>query len=705
MKFYVHYEAGPELTMAFKWGEGQSGTLADVVTLFVANYDKRFPKQAISKANLKIVGASGDAINFEKSVSNVVRDKMDLYLIRIEEVSDQKSSEDVSVAVEKTSEKDEEKTEVVSRALDLAHKLLTDNDAKAAASVLEHTLKKSPKCLQALIELAIIMHAAGRFSDAVKYMRRAIEVNSSQRELLRHLADYLLDAGDSSKALETYDEYLKRRQSDDPKIVDDVKVCMARCFRVEGQENAALYLLGDVLKRNREHVEGLLEYARIVHKRGPEMRSEAFAICVALLPEMKNNSSYHKFFASLVQEEGGLDLLLGELKEAGKSCAALSYVAILFRDYGAVNEAAALLKRGLDIDPNAFNAFLAYIHTLQMCARWDDAYVELRDFISRPCAVGGLKLKWLSSLLPNVSSIYLAECRPGDGDIPDDLVDFTPRFSPQRNADELDLTAILFTLVKVVFFSGALNMLRPICKVIDCLHADRNLHKTPIRNEAAYFSCINQALETKGIHFNLISEKLPFIYLAGESHAIPISWRRIQYKGCDHVIHPVLATGLKIWHLRPDCCFYPKISFTNAMKKVPDGSAVTFCLGEIDCREGLNSAVRKNKYETLERAMSVLIDTYVASLKDLRKKRNFEVYVHPVPPVLNETRRIVLDFNKMLRERLARSKTLTYLDFGEELVTEDGKELRKQYDFDGTHLNPVYLRLLESAINTKKFKT
>ena len=79
--------------------------------------------------------------------------------------------------------------------------------------------------------------------------------------------------------------------------------------------------------------------------------------------------------------------------------------------------------------------------------------MELRGFISRPCAVGGLKLKWLSSLLPNVSSIYLAgkwvfilwtfcatlraECRPGDGDIPDDLVDFTPRFSPQRNADEV----------------------------------------------------------------------------------------------------------------------------------------------------------------------------------------------------------------------------------------------------------------------------
>ena len=33
-----------------------------------------------------------------------------------------------------SSEKDEEKTEVVSRALDLAHKLLTDNDAKARAN-------------------------------------------------------------------------------------------------------------------------------------------------------------------------------------------------------------------------------------------------------------------------------------------------------------------------------------------------------------------------------------------------------------------------------------------------------------------------------------------------------------------------------------------------------------------------------------------
>ena len=57
--------------------------------------------------------------------------------------------------------------------------------------------------------------------------------------LFNSLADYLLDAGDSSKALETYDEYLKRRQSDDPKIVDDVKVRK----KEERDENIYMYLM------------------------------------------------------------------------------------------------------------------------------------------------------------------------------------------------------------------------------------------------------------------------------------------------------------------------------------------------------------------------------------------------------------------------------------------------------------------------------
>lgn len=62
-------------------------------------------------------------------------------------------------------------------------------------------------------------------------------------------------------------------------------------------------------------------------------------------------------------------------------------------------------------------------------------------------------------------------------------------------------------------------------------------------------------------------------------------------------IHPVLSTGTKIWHLREESQFYPKINFYNAIKVIPDNAAVMLCFGEIDCREALLLCVEKAKYD------------------------------------------------------------------------------------------------------------
>ena len=74
---------------------------------------------------------------------------------------------------------------------------------------------------------------------------------------------------------------------------------------------------------------------------------------------------------------------------------------------------------------------------------------------------------------------------------------------------------------------------------------------------------------------------------------------------------PQLVTGLKIWHLRPESSFYPKVNFENVMSlsmytsyilvmyAVPEGSDIIFLLGEIDCREGFLVSVEKCKYEVI----------------------------------------------------------------------------------------------------------
>lgn len=83
---------------------------------------------------------------------------------------------------------------------------------------------------------------------------------------------------------------------------------------------------------------------------------------------------------------------------------------------------------------------------------------------------------------------------------------------------------------------------------------------------------------------------------------------------------------------------------------------VIFMFGEIDCREGLLLAVDKLKYGDIQEAMGVLADIYMEVLIRTVRERDLHVFVHPVPPVLNETRHIVTPFNDLLRERVRSSQ-------------------------------------------------
>ena len=73
--------------------------------------------------------------------------------------------------------------------------------------------------------------------------------------------------------------------------------------------------------------------------------------------------------------------------------------------------------------------------------------------------------------------------------------------------------------------------------------------------------------------------------------------------------------------------------------------------GEIDCREGLLLAVEKCKYDSLEEGIDATLEIYLETLKQLLG-RGMELFVHPIPPVLNETRHIVLPFNAMLKDKV-----------------------------------------------------
>lgn len=151
------------------------------------------------------------------------------------------------------------------------------------------------------------------------------------------------------------------------------------------------------------------------------------------------------------------------------------------------------------------------------------------------------------------------------------------------------------------------------------------------------------------------------------------------------------------------------------------------------------------QYDSLEKGINAAVAIYVEVLLGLVRTRGFEIFVHPPAPVLKETRHIVIPFQAALKKRIqavARaeqllSKTdsaasagngqegahygkkgqLHYLDFFDDLfvngplakslrVTGSGLEnllnsspqLRPDLEFDGTHMAPAYVGLMDSVL-------
>jgi hypothetical protein len=311
---------------------------------------------------------------------------------------------------------------------------------------------------------------------------------------------------------------------------------------------------------------------------------------------------------------------------------------------------------------------------------------------------------------------------------------------------ELDLIALYATSVKVFYLKGLLSHLPMMITLMERIRSmsQSPLHETLVRNELAYYQDIVQILSVRthaavyglpDVSFALndplksnkpewVAARQRPIYLCGDSHCLSGGWSILKVHSLPRLVIPKLVTGVKCWHLRPESKFYPKENFLQTIASIPIGSEVIFVLGEIDCREGLLAALERGQYGSLEEGMKHTIGIFVKMLKDLKKSRKFRMYIHPVPPVLNETRAIVMMYNSVYRKAIQdlQDDSIVWLEFVGDLVLDTatmrlGSQmseaelasiatmpnnrlmLREKYRHDGTHLHPSYLELIEANIN------
>ena len=256
-------------------------------------------------------------------------------------------------------------------------------------------------------------------------------------------------------------------------------------------------------------------------------------------------------------------------------------------------------------------------------------------------------------------AVWLANLRPPVLTIPNELPSNDKPATDLSN-DQLDLLALWMTIVKHLFLLGQIRRLLPLIQLIGAratlsgrgpprlrltdvcvglrahypnaepLRGDRLLHRTHIRNEHTLYGVVVDLLRPDAAVERLdvpSSVEYPYLYALGDSHVLPLAWRRIQFQGRTHTLYPLMATGVKAWHLRKAGKFFPKAHVHRMLQMgapsvertpprvcappltatpcafptslVPRGSSVIVNIGEIDCREGIVAAVSKGRFQVL----------------------------------------------------------------------------------------------------------
>jgi len=130
------------------------------------------------------------------------------------------------------------------------------------------------------------------------------------------------------------------------------------------------------------------------------------------------------------------------------------------------------------------------------------------------------------------------------------------------------------------------------------------------------------------------------LYVIGDSHCLSVAWKKIKVKGEVRTIIPLIVTGLKAWHVKPETPFFTHSALLHALKSLPPSTKeVLFACGEIDCREGILNATNKGKYPDIDIAVQRTVEQYVYSLAFLGVRFGLKFYIMPVPPQISRKQR------------------------------------------------------------------
>lgn len=523
------------------------------------------------------------------------------------------------------------------------------------------------------------------FTKALDHLQKLITLTKDNSK-------YYVLAGDACVQLKKYQDAQKYyqqaiAQNKEPGLLALINAKVAYCYLSAGDVAKAASVNAKVLEKDPGNLLGVLNQTEEMVHNGKYL--DALPQVLQLLTVLQQNEQQLslenerniKLLVKISQQAGCIDMIHKLLTvDAKVSPEAIDLLATVLHTNGSPEQAVELMQVIIS-EQTELKYIVKYIHFLEACAEPELALKTAIDFLtSNPdeACFGLSSSKFIEQLSGNAVTLTPEELNFED--------------------DNYDFLALIFTVIKLKYSLKQFdNLKNAVALVNQFIPSGSDLHLTMIRNENSYFNHITRLITRLPSELNPDIKTLPVI---GDSHCLSTGWHNATIHGTEYQMQPQLVTGCKIWHLRPESNFYTKTQLYKTLEKLPENSDVMFILGEIDCREGILMAVEKMRYENIEAAIEKLVIKYWKILAKIEKEFPLgNIFIHPAPPVLNETRFMIKLFNQEMTKRAKQFKQanpnskICYLDFANQLLKDDF--LAEDYVLDGTHLNPKYLELLK----------
>lgn len=762
-RFYAHFqdvsEHDEDQTVIVEMPH--AATVAQLTAECCRRYNAREQLDDIDQAALQVtVAGKALPLNPEDTLAQRVKNGSDVLLSLLDHGDKAVSGNEALPEAPKAAAKQDTVAlqspgvlQYLQESLEDSTKAMQAKNFRGACELHEKIFAIDPTNMQACYQQALVELSISAYSNASATLERALTARPppQEPEIYVKLGEAYHGQGGMQNyqtALQHYDTALGLASSSpayDEDRTDNIKVLMAETLQKAENADVALQLVTSVLQRNEQHTDALVLYGAMMSERYVEFttlcivplrlraygaavwcrgqRDEALRVYLRLLVSQSENKVVREAFSTVLQTEGAMEVLRDDLQEGETAAPAYTFLASIVKDYGAIAEATELYSIATRIIPTNPNSTLSYVHTLELSCKYEVAMERINDFAAqnpkvRAGRASGSAVAQIFERLGRIKrsgSSFLHPWKDGKpvprlSVAPAGAADRAPKKSQESlSPDSLDFLALLFTACKIAYVTGDLELLVPLIELLVSETDGRELHKTLIRNEAAYFGCVRELVGMLPLPESVRSfedsredaTKQPPIYVVGDSHSLSCGWHTIKdHNGQHRILRPMLVTGLKCWHMRPESRFYPKINLHNVLAQIPRGADVLFIFGEIDCREGLLVSVERCRYKDVDEGIAVTVDIYVQKLVEIQKKYDFKILVHPVPPVLDLTRDVVKRFNRVCQAKVnaAQHSSIQYLDFAHKLIDADGG-LVEGLGYDGTHLHPRYLTLLEGAVS------